>query len=544
MKDGRKFPLLLAPAVLALASCGLLGEEKSVDAAESALAENDFASARVHLAKALGETPDDHAARLKYAETLLNLGDGVGAQSALEQLPPATVEQGRPLALLAHSKLLQGESEQALDLAMRSDSSNPLALWVRVGAMLSEGMEKEAFAQIESAIAEHPSHARLLALAGEMELTKRQVEKAKVLSSRALQADSASLEANTLAGKIALLKSDYALAENHFAAAVKANPSTPGPYLSLAAVQADLGKLDVAEATIGKASEIAPDHPMANFLTAKLAFVGGDLNQAHQILQDSEAILRNVPAAQLLQGEIAHLRGSHEQAIAFLRPFMRDNPLHVQGATVMAQALLAVGDSDKAWAVIERPASRASANASLLAMASRLAQQTGREDVFAARLKKEAGPKDAGERLAQAGEAMAERDWNRARMLYSGLRRDGLQGNALILNNSAIAELNAGNSAQALQLARQAAALTPEDPQVMDTMGWVLLQAGGDKAEALAWLTRAVDTLPGNLEIRWHYAAGLAANGRKADARNIIGGVREFANAEQRARIDELLASL
>ena len=120
----------------------------------------------------------------------------------------------------------------------------------------------------------------------------------------------------------------------------------------------------------------------------------------------------------------------------------------------------------------------------------------------------------------------------------------GLQGNALILNNSAIAELNAGNSAQALQLARQAAALTPEDPQVMDTMGWVLLQAGGDKAEALAWLTRAVETMPGNLEIRWHYAAGLAANGRNADARNIIGGVREFANAEQRARIDELLASL
>ena len=59
-------------------------------------------------------------------------------------------------------------------------------------------------------------------------------------------------------------------------------------------------------------------------------------------MQEHEGVLRRVPAGQLLLGEIAHLRGNHEQAMAFLRPFLRDNPLHVQGAMVIPEKCPAV----------------------------------------------------------------------------------------------------------------------------------------------------------------------------------------------------------
>ena len=116
--------------------------------------------------------------------------------------------------------------------------------------------------------------------------------------------------------------------------------------------------------------------------------------------------------------------------------------------------------------------------------------------------------------------------------------------NAMVLNNGALMALRTGNKAEALSLARRAHALTPNDPAVVNTLGWVLLESGESKTEALRLLRSAMEQRPGNLEFRWHYAAALAANGRKAEARRMAQSVREFAGPEQREHIDALLARL
>lgn len=536
-------PLIAAPLLLSLSACGWI-EQDPASAVETALESNDFASARVHLAKLVAESPQDSELRIRYADVLLNLGDAIGAQAALEQLPADMRGSGRPAAMMAHAMLAQDKAQDALTWASQADPDDSYTAWVTIGAKLAAGLEEEAFTFADAAVKRHADNARLLALRGEMALAKRNLEQAKRFADQALTAGAEDFAANTLAGKLALLREEFETAERFFTAAIAANPSTPGPYHSLGAVQADLGKFDEAEETLETAAQIAPEHPMGMFLSAKLAFVKGDLDQAHAIMQQAEANLRGVSAAQLLLGEIAHLRGNQEQAIAFLRPFLRDNPGHVHGATVMAQALVAIGDPGKAMDVIEGPAARATASPQILSLASRLAKQTGREDIYASRLGAKAPPAGFGERLARAGHAMNQRDWKAAREIYAGLRKDGMTHHALLLNNSALAELYSGNKAQAIELARQASALTPDDPQVKDTMGWVLLQGGGNKAEALRWIGEAKAAMPGNLEIRWHYAAALAANGRKDEARRIAASLREFGDVGQREHIDALLARL
>ncbi len=541
-------PLVLVPMLLATAGCGMLDDDPAAQAQE-ALAQGDIAAARIHYAAILAENPGDHAARARFADTLIELGDGIGAQAAIDQLPEQARAAPANRLRSAHAQLIENRPDAALELldTVRLKDGHAQAAyadWLRIGAHLAAGRTTRASELADAAIATHKNDARLLALTGEIALQARKVERAKQLAARALKADAGEITAQLLAGKIALAKGDHEAAARHYSAAVAANRSIPGPYLSLAAVQADMGRLDDAQATLDQVNEIASGHPMAMFLGAKLAFVRGDLDRAHRIMQDAENDLRKVPAAQLLQGEIAHLRGSHEQAIAFLRPFLRDNPGHVQGATVMAQAMIAAGDADAAYDTIVGPASRAVASPQTLALASRLAGMTGRKDSFADRLDGTAPPADLSARLAKANAAISRRDWKAARTIYAGLRKDGAATNALVLNNGALAALNTGNRAEALQLARQAAALTPDDPHVLDTLGWTLLQTSGDKAEALRLLSRAKATLPGNLEIRWHYAAALAANGRKDEARTIIREVRAFANADQRAHIDRLLKRL
>ena len=83
-----------------------------------------------------------------------------------------------------------------------------------------------------------------------------------------------------------------------------------------------------------------------------------------------------------------------------------------------------------------------------------------------------------------------------------------MQGNRVVLlNNDAYVKINLGDANGAVALARQAAALAPNDPTVLDTLGWALFKAGGANAEAASVLARAATMQPGNPTIRAHLLA-------------------------------------
>jgi len=536
-------PIRLAalPLALVLAACGSEPTDSGAAPFEVVL---DYNQQRFALAQALAENPGDTALRLQLAETQLMIGDGVGAQATLAGLPQDMLDNGQPAALMGHAALLQERPEDALAWAQKAGADHPLGSWVKAGVLLATGKQDEAFVIIDAALLAHPDEPRLLALRGEMALVRGQIEAARSFADRALAAEPTSLAALMLAGRVSVLSQDWAQAERHYSQAARQHGGVIGPLLALAATQADAGNVEAARASLVQLRQLAPDHPLALFFEAKLAFIEGDLDGAHARLQQGEADLRKVPAAQLLRGEIAHLLGHQESAISALAPFMRDNPLHLQGALVLAQSYVATGDKAKALAVLKRPAERAAAGPELLALASRLAQETGSSDPYAARVAAGAPPDDATARLVAADRAIDAGDHKAAYEAYAGLIKDGMGTNALVLNNGALMALNVGNKADALSFARRAHALTPDDPAVIDTLGWVLLETGENKAEALTLLRRAHQLRPANLEFRWHYAAALAANGRKAEARTMAKTVREFAGPAQRETIDRFLAQL
>lgn len=70
----------------------------------------------------------------------------------------------------------------------------------------------------------------------------------------------------------------------------------------------------------------------------------------------------------------------------------------------------------------------------------------------------------------------------------------------------------------ALPLAEQAAKLSPNDPAIQDTLGWVLY-IKGENDKALELLQKARAMLPGNPTVRYHLGLALLKTGRKDDAR-------------------------
>ncbi|WP_271079330.1 tetratricopeptide repeat protein [Aurantiacibacter sp. MUD61] len=533
-------PFLLASALaVSVAACGVLDNADPLETGLAAFGERDYQTARVSLANAMNAEGADPRAAEYYARTLLELGDGESAERIIAMLrdrsdPPADLD-----GLWAHAALLQNDYDAALERA-EAAGDTPLAQWVAIQSLGQSDRFDEALALADSAIEAHPEDARLLALRGAMAISQRQPAFAKEMADRALAADDENLESLLLAGQLRLLRSDFAAAQEYYERAASEHPSSMRARFAIAAVEADLGDYDAADAHLQTILDTSPNHPLALLLQARLAFAQGELDDANDIIQSAEAEIGAIPQGRLLMGEIAYLRGFPSLAIAHLQDFLGQMPGHQHGSTLLASALAEEGDVDEAWDIAAPLADSATASPQLLALASSLAQERGVEDRFAARLAPNDLPDDFANRASAAQAALNDGDDAEADRLYSSLITDGGDRIAVIMNNGALAALGAGRNAEALQRARAAHALAPRDPRVRDTLGWVLLE-NGQASAGLEHLSAAIDGAPGNLQIRWHYANALVANGRNAEARGIIRGIREYATAEQRAAMDALL---
>ena len=69
-----------------------------------------------------------------------------------------------------------------------------------------------------------------------------------------------------------------------------------------------------------------------------------------------------------------------------------------------------------------------------------------------------------------------------------------------------------------MSFAEQALKLKPDNPEVLDTYGWLQVRMG-DAAKGLNILKNAQSKAPDDAAIQWHLAYALNANGDKARAR-------------------------
>ncbi|MFN0313805.1 MAG: XrtA/PEP-CTERM system TPR-repeat protein PrsT [Burkholderiales bacterium] len=107
-------------------------------------------------------------------------------------------------------------------------------------------------------------------------------------------------------------------------------------------------------------------------------------------------------------------------------------------------------------------------------------------------------------------------DLSSARSHYeSALKKGG--DNAHVLNNLANIAWKQKDG-KALDYARQANQLSPENPVIQDTLGWLMLQQG-DAEGGLRYLREARLRDPTNQEIRYHLALALTKLGRQAEAK-------------------------
>jgi|GEM_PF-4473362 len=116
--------------------------------------------------------------------------------------------------------------------------------------------------------------------------------------------------------------------------------------------------------------------------------------------------------------------------------------------------------------------------------------------------------------------------------------------NVSVLNNLALFNLDAGDSEAALDYASQARALAPDLPAVLDTVGWVMVNA--DRLnEGLSVLREAQARAGGNARVHYHTAVALQKLGRSQEARDELQAALQGTDAfPERPQAEDLLSEL
>lgn len=108
----------------------------------------------------------------------------------------------------------------------------------------------------------------------------------------------------------------------------------------------------------------------------------------------------------------------------------------------------------------------------------------------------------------------------------------------IVLNYLGYAQVERGeNIAQALTLLKKARALRPDDASITDSLGWAYFMAG-DYAAAVPVLEEAVNGAPDDSTVNEHLGDALWAAGRRFEARYAWEAARVFATGNDLSRLD------
>jgi putative PEP-CTERM system TPR-repeat lipoprotein len=516
------------------------------------IGETDLAS--TYLAKAVDQKPDAADLRVGLAATLSEKGESVQAIAQLENaihLDPGLMvadvmlvqnlirdkqfdkalqavellEKKQPksptpfnlkgMVYLAKRDLANGRQsfEQALEIDATSVAAamnlaqldlmekNPEAARQRFQAVLTKDQKNVqammGLARVAAVTAQEPEYVAWLEKAAKVEpsgvgprvalanyyLQKNDVQKALTTAREAQTADPNSPLALDLLGAAQLMAGEKQNAVVTYRSLAKIVPKNSVVHYRLATAEVAAQSIDSAKASLNKALALNPRYLDAEILLAAVELAAGRHEEALTIAKQIQKQQPESAAGFVLQGEILMAQKQFAPALkAYEKALILDN--NGQLAVKVHQALSAGGNANEADARIIHW------------------------------LKDH--PSDVPTRAYLASSYMSTARNKQAIEQYQVVLENDPK-NVFALNNLAWLYQQERDT-RALATAEQAYLLKPDSANIMDTLGWILVEQG-DTDRGLKLLKAASDKDPASTGIRYRWAAALAKSGDRDLAR-------------------------
>jgi putative PEP-CTERM system TPR-repeat lipoprotein len=373
---------IAAACALPLAGCGSASEQQSIAAAKASIEKRDLKSAMIRLKATLNDHPGSAEARFLLGKTLLEAGDPVAAELELRKAKELSYPAEQWAPLLAKALLLRYQFKPLIEelgtlqlpnAAAQADLNASLA-----AAMAVDGQRERASALVESTLLAAPQHAPTLMLKARMLARPGSLEAAINLIDSVLAREPANFEAWQLLGDLRLYGSrDLVKASAAYDRVLSLRPVDLAAHSALIFIALVGSDLDAARKQLGLMSKALPGHPQTKFLSARVAFLGGDSAQARDLIQQ---LLRLAPSnVALLEfaGAVELKLNSPLQAEPYLQKALAQTPDLPPVRRLLAEAYLRGGKPLKALEVLRPNVERAAPDAMSLNLAAEAHLLTG-----------------------------------------------------------------------------------------------------------------------------------------------------------------------
>lgn len=520
------------------------------------LRQGEVSDATATLERAVALAPDAAAFRNQLALSLLSSGDEERAVTELESAISVDGSQFQSDYLMAMLSLKKRDFEAALIAAERMIEKSPdlpMGLNLKGAALLGQGDEAGARAAFTEASRIAPDF-----LPSAQNLARLDEAEGDLVAARARYQSVIEASENNVAARLAL--ADLAasdglntLARQQLEAVALLEPESVQARMGLARLALRDGSLTEAGRHAEDALLLAPEQADVLLLNGQLALRAGDQESARSLGLRLARRLRASsldPAFALAAGRMLRAAGLSEaarsalgqadsarsdpkiaQALLLERVLVEIGARSAEAARQSLEQLREVAPGADSLAYFEaevlllegREAEAMASYATLAAEGDRrsvlrlaaLQQKQGKLDAALSLLDRwlQAHPEDVDAKLLRAN-ALLRSDRNRAIAQYEAMADSD---NPVALNNLAWLYMESGDG-RAVATAERALALAPDNADVADTLGWILVQHGQSE-RAISLIRRSSEQKPGDATVRYHLGVAYLDAGRTAAGR-------------------------
>ena len=377
-------------------------------------------------------------------------------------------------------------ARQQFESILAKDKNNLQAMMYLAAMAQHTGQDNDYVDWLEKAAKANPAAIQPVSALVEFRLLHKQVPAALTLAQQAVQKVPQNPLAINLLGKTQVAAGQFDAAAGTYTTLTQVLPHSALAFFRLGIAQALAKAYPAAAASLATALTLQPVYPEALNALVAVYDSAGEYEQSYKLVRQQQIDFPKSPQAFILEGDIdlaqkkyGEAANAYEKAQGVAKTTVAEIKLH-HALTLNGKGSLA--DRNLLQWLAAHPADLVARNY-----------------------------------LAQA--YLTRGDNSAALQQYLALLHTA-PGTPAALNNVAWIYQKMKNP-RALEMAQQAYRRAPNDPQIMDTLGWILVQEG-DAAGGVKLLQKAVSIVPSALDVKYHYAVALAQTGNAAMARGIL----------------------
>jgi putative PEP-CTERM system TPR-repeat lipoprotein len=442
----------------------------------------------------------------------LGKNDLANARKSFEQAlgsDPPSAAAAMNLALLDLLGKDPEAARQRFQVILAKDNTNVQAMIGLAAIAAATSQESEYVAWLEKAAKVGPSVVRPRLLLASYYLQKNEVQKALALAEEAQIADPNNFQTLDLLGTARLAAGERENAVITYSKLANLFPNNPVAHFKLATAQVATNNISGAQASLKRALALKADYLDAEILLGSAELGTSRYVEALEIAQQIQQQYPKSAAGFVLQGDVLMAQKQFAPALKAYEKALAMNNVGLIAIKVH-RALSAGGNAREADA--------------------RLVQWLNDQ------------PADLNARAYLAAIYMTEGQYKQVIDQYQIILQADPK-NVGVLNDLAWL-YQKEKDPRALATAEQAYQLKPDNPQIMDTLGWILVEQN-NTARGTELLRKAAAAAPTSTMIRYHWAAALAKSGDKAQARRELADLLvKNKTFPERSEAQELLRQL